>query len=237
MVLTNSQFMHFEQRQEQMPPSLRLTPSQNADSVLHEVVASRRCSCSYTAFQATMELQRQSRIDFESILCVGARIFDQWADIIGCKHCRTNPQSLVVLTTAAERMLILYTAACETYGLAGGMEEDTETVGSGLNARFRGSLPPAVGVDSPHTSTEQVVCVHSPMKLGQLVLEGEGAKLLARVLLSRSLVKFGALLEDQNILALYGPDMTNQNSVLGACGASIAETMEKLMILAGLIRT
>jgi hypothetical protein len=178
-----------------------------------------------------MELQRQSRIDFESILCVGARIFDQWADIIDCKHCRTNPPSLVVLTTAAERMLILYTAACEAYGLAGGMEEGTGTAGAGLNARFHGSL------DVAQTSTEQVVCVHSGMKLGQLALEGEDAKLLARVLLSRSLVKFGALLEDQNVLASCGSDMTNQNSVLGACEASIAETMEKLTILAGLIRT
>src|SRR5262245_46482281 len=101
-----------------------------------------------------MELQRQSRIDFESILCVGARIFDQWTDIIGCKHCRTNPPSLVVLTTAAERMLILYTAACEAYGLAGGMEGGMETTSASLDARFHGSVSPVMRVDTTQPSTE-----------------------------------------------------------------------------------
>ncbi|EUC30028.1 hypothetical protein COCVIDRAFT_107069 [Bipolaris victoriae FI3] len=192
------------------------------------------CSCSFSAFEAVPELQKQTQIDFESILRVSTRVSDQWAEIIGCERCRTDFTTLVIITTAAERLLTLYTAVCKAYGLS---EKQFDPPGNRLDAHPHESTSSAEGATATtQTGTTYPVCAHSMMKFGKLSLEGDDARLLAHVLLSRSLVRLGELLESYTCLAFGDNTITSKDDVVVACESSLVETMEKLTLLVAQVK-
>ncbi|EMD85573.1 hypothetical protein COCC4DRAFT_151705 [Bipolaris maydis ATCC 48331] len=192
------------------------------------------CTCSFSAFEAVPELQKQTQIDFESILRVSARVFDQWAEIIGCERCRTDFTTLIIITTAAERLLTLYTAICKAYGLS---EKQLDPTDKGLDTHPHESTSSAKGsTATTQTDTASPVCAHSMMKFGKLSLEGDDASLLAHVLLSRSLVRLGELLENYTCLAFGDNNTNNKDNTLVACESSLVETMERLILLVAQVK-
>ena len=171
---------------------------------------------------------------FENVLEIGQRVFTQWEGMICCDHCNVDRQAIVILPVAAERTLTLFEAACATYAvthLDSGMsthQNDPRNTSVSLQGRRLGLE------DSP----KHVVCLKSKMTFGTMEIDGTNAKLLARVLLSRSLLKLCSLLSDLKgtIGKLWDQEWAQQTDILKACETSIAGITDKLIILIGEIR-
>lgn len=153
-----------------------------------------------------------------------------------CEHCCTNQQSMMILPMAAERIFALCEAACLTYGITqlysaiSGHRDTPQSLSpiSLHNGRTNGmeSFP------------QQVVCLKSTMKFGEMELDGNSAKLLVRTLLSRRLLKLCGLLRDVIELTekLQHKDWAQQTDTLKACRRSTTLTMDKAVVLIGEIR-
>ena len=193
------------------------------------------CECSYSVFQVITEIRDQHMFNFETVLDIGHRIFEQWDKVRSCEHCRLDRQFVVTLPLVAERILALYQAACSTYAIT----QPESEMGSGEGCpRRSSSVVLHAGRPVTQSPPHQLVCLKSKMTFGKMELEGPNAKLLARILLSRSLLKLVTLVEDikEMIEKLWNNDYAHQTDVLKGCGASIASVMDKLIILVGEIR-
>lgn len=173
--------------------------------------------------------------NFETVLDIGHRIFEQWDKMMSCEHCRIDRQFIVTLPMVAERILALYEAACSTYAITQldsgmGSREDSPRSSSSVALHARRPVP--------ESHPQQIVCLKSKMTFGKMELEGSNAKLLARILLSRSLLKLVTFLEDlkEVIEKLWNKDCAHQTDTLKACETSIACVMDKLIVLIGEIR-
>ena len=172
---------------------------------------------------------------FDNILEIGRRFSIQWEKTMGCEHCRTDRQSLIILPMAAERVLAFYEAACLTYGITqldSEMSSHQEGPPTSSPVSFHARRP---GLDCV---PQQVMCLKSNMKLGRMDLEGSNAKSLVRSLLSRRLLKLCTLLEDlkDTIGDLWHMDWAQQTNILKTCERSTACIIDKLVILIGEIR-
>ena len=193
------------------------------------------CECSYSVFQVISELRDQSMFNFETVLDIGHRIFEQWDKVRSCEHCHIDQQFVVTLPVVAERILALYEAACSTYAIT----QPDSAMGSGEGSpRSPSSVALHARRPVPQSPPHQLVCLKSKMTFGKMELEGPNAKLLARILLSRSLLKLMTLLEDlkEMIEKLWNNDCAHQADILKACGTSTATVMDKLIVLIGEIR-
>jgi hypothetical protein len=206
--------------------------------------------CSYAALQIIAEGRYQQLIAFESVLDISRRIMRQWETVVACDRCCTNRQSIIVLRMAADRVLALYDAACATYGIAhndgaGAYVSATASaatiatpggVGAGGGGGAIEASQVALRGDGP-ASARQIVCLKSDVVLGQLELEDLDARLLARALLSRRLLRLGALLEDlkEIVVGLWSENQA-QADTLRACEVSISATIDRLVTLVGQLR-
>ena len=143
---------------------------------------------------------------------------------------------MIILLTAAERILALYEAACLTYGITqvdSGMSSHRESPQSSSSISFH-----TKGMSGTEASPQQLLCVKSTMKFGQMELNGNYAKLLVRILLSRRLLKLCSLLEDlkQSIRRLRREDGAQHTDILKVCERSTNFTMDKVVVLIGEIR-
>lgn len=209
--------------------------------------------CSYVALQIIAEGRHQQLIAFESVLDIGRRIVRQWEAVIVCEHCRTNRQSIIVLRMVADRVLALYEAACAAYGIAPNDVVTATAVIASSNSTASGSgssggaavmaardaadegRTSANSARSPRAESRQVVCLKSDMVLGQLELEESDARLLARTLLNRRLLRLGALLEDLKEIVVE-LNWAQQTDMLRACEKSITGTIDRLVTLVGQFR-
>ena len=173
--------------------------------------------------------------NFETVLDIGHRIFEQWNKVRSCEHCCIDRQIVVTLLVGAERTLALYRAACSTYAIT---QADSEMGSSEGCPRSSSSVALHSVRPVTQSPSHQLVCLKSKMTFGKMELEGANAKLLARILMSRSLLKLVTLVEDikEMIEKLWNNDYAHQTDILKACGASIASVMDKLIILIGEIR-
>jgi hypothetical protein len=213
--------------------------------------------CSYAALQIIAEGRDQQLIAFESVLDIGRRVVRQWETVVACDRCRTNRQSIIVLRMVADRVLALYDAACVTYGIvhsdgASGYGSATASAititasggaGGGAGGSGAANAPgssQALRSDGHATvsAARQIVCLKSDMVLGQLELEDSDARLLARALLSRRLLRLGTLLEDlkEIVVGLWSENWAQQADTLRACEASISATIDRLVTLVGQLR-
>ena len=153
---------------------------------------------------------------------------------------------------AAERMLTLYEAACAAYGVGSGQIDLEEGVGidGGLTGRHHavsrqnsiGSSPSQAlrcgPGENPVRYNTDIVCLKGEMMLGQMKLEDSEARMLARVLLSRRLLKMGALLEELKgiIEGLWNENWAQLTDTLRTCEVSITGTIDKVVVLVGQLR-
>ena len=163
-------------------------------------------------------------------------VFMQWQKAMGCEHCRTDQQSMMILPMAAERIIALYEAACLTYGITHldsgmGNHEDRQQSSSSVSLHSRR----AIGMES---SPRQVMCLKSKMRFGKMELDGSNATLLVRTLLSRRLLKLCALLGDlkEMIEKLWHKDWAQQTDALKACERSTTFILDKVVVLIGEVR-
>ena len=175
-------------------------------------------------------------LKFENVLEISRRVIIQWEKAMECEHCRTSQQSVMILPMAAERILALYEAACLTYGITqldSGMSSHRDRPQSLSPTSFHSRR--TSGVES---FPQQVVCLKSTLKFGEMELEGNNAKLLVRTLLSRRLLKLCALLGDLKELTekLWQNDWAQQTDALKASERSTTFMMDKVVVLIGEIR-
>ena len=178
----------------------------------------------------------QSMLKLEDILEMSCRVFIQWQKAMGCEHCRTDQQSMMILPMAAERLIALYEAACLTYGIIH-LDSGMSRHGDGQVSSSSTSLHSrrASGIEK---FSRQVMCLKSEMRLGTMELDGSNAALLVRFLLSRRLLKLCALLGDlkEMIEKLWHKDWAQQTDALKVCERSTTFIMDKVMVLIGEIR-
>jgi len=110
-----------------------------------------------------------------------------------------------------------------------------------MSALSQGAQPAATlsaGAGAGTGSNNSVVCRTSKMTWGDVELQGEDARLLAKVLLRRRLTSLGALLgELREILAgVWNKNWAQQTDSFRACEASLMASMDKLVTLVGQLR-
>jgi hypothetical protein len=132
-----------------------------------------------------------------------------------------------VLPLLAEQVLTVYEAAGLAYGIISfssspGYANDDDT-----------------GVEMGNSKeTGRFTCVKSGMRLGELELEGEEAKLLARVVLRKGVMKLGRLLEELRdvVSELWGEGWAQRTGILRVVEERVGGVMERLVMLLGMLR-
>lgn len=175
-------------------------------------------------------------LNFESVLEISRHLFVQWEKAKRCEHCRANQQTMMVLLMAAERIFALYEAACLTYGITQsdpGMSSHRDSPQNSSQISFHNRRASGMG-----SFPQQVVCLKSTMRFGEMELDENTAKLLVRTLLSRRLLKLCALLGDlkELIEKLRHKDWAQQTDALKACERSTVFMVNKVLVLIGEIR-
>lgn len=161
------------------------------------------------------------------------RLASAWEGATSCPQCRHDPHALLLMPLLAEQAIGVYEAAGVAYELvasfsASSAEEDDNVEMGGRTGEIGGDKSP-VGRFS---------CVKSEMKLGELTLEGDEAKLLARVALRRAVVKLGKSLEGLRTLVseLWGEGWAQRAETLTLVEEKAGAVIERLVRVLGMLR-
>ena len=203
------------------------------------------CNCNRSMARILTEVEDQSAIEFETVLRVGLDVTKQCEAMVSCEYCRTHRHTIISLKSVLERILIFYEAACSTYGLGPVHAQNTESsVAFGQSSPILSLLQnaqPAVTVAGTATSSDSlgdgksVVCRTSKITWGDVELQGEDARLLAKVLLRQRLTSLGALLREI-LRDVWNRNWAQQAEALRACEMSLTSSMDNLMTLLGRLR-
>ena len=208
----------------------------------------RPCSCLTTAATAMAPIQNESVVTFENVLLVTQAVIEQWEKSIhGCTKCLSDHETIATLAIVTRRLFTLLKASCLAYSILEGdisLEDsaaDTLPITS-LQTKLEAQQPDHVAEISLSSWPQQVICVQSPMTLGQLKLDGAECKLLAEQLLVDELSKLNSMLEDLKDIAgdQWSGTGTAWNQVskgLLATDTLISRTMESSVTLIGRIKS
>ena len=210
--------------------------------------AHRSCGCLTALANVMAPIQNESVVTFENVLTVTQGVMDQWGKSIhGCTKCLSDHETIANLAMVTRRLFMLLKAACLAYSILEGdfgLEDSTaDTLPiTSLQTKSEIQQPDHVTDLGPAPWSQQVICIQSPMTLGQLKLDGSESKLLAEQLLVDELSKLNSMLEDLKDVA--GDQWSGTGSAwnqvskgLLATDTLISRTMESSVTLIGRIKS
>nr|QTE75984.1 ZopL8 [Diffractella curvata]BBU42018.1 putative hypothetical protein [Diffractella curvata] len=173
-------------------------------------------------------IQSNPTFHFSSVINLFARLATTWAAVTSCPHCRYDRHALLLMPALAEQILGVYEAAGVAYGVISFTFPSVDDDASAW-------------IDIGTTGKEvaaAITCEKSGMRLGELELEDEETKLLARAVLRRGVMKLGKLLEELRdaIGELSGEGWAQRTGTLKAVEHRVEGVMERLVGLLGMLR-
>ncbi|KAE8143516.1 hypothetical protein BDV38DRAFT_233861 [Aspergillus pseudotamarii] len=178
------------------------------------------CGCSTDALQILTEVRNvDAVVEFETILDLVQRVYNQGQVMLNCKACRKLPpqtSSFITIPALTDHCLSLFEAVCSAYSIT-----PKSCLFDANILAFEQPLP-------------QFICIRSKVQLGETDLDEAETGMLVRTLLCRNSMRLLSLLEAlKGILRTFPTDNTQVHpagaATLRAYESSIQSTMHRFV--------